>query len=74
MCKQECVTCKYAEWDYCEGVGPGYPRGFSCGCGCDIPDSRVAEVYEEYGEAIPYDWNDEWGGTIDCPFWEDVDE
>lgn len=74
MCKQTCDSCKYAEMDYCEGVGPGYPRGFWCVSGCNIPDSRVAEVYEEYGETIPYDWNYEWGDTIDCPFWEDADE
>lgn len=71
---RDCASCRYAEREYCEGVGPGYPRGFWSVCGCNVPDSRISYVYKYAEEPISEEWNDEWGDTIDCPFWEDADE
>ena len=59
--QKRCENCIYAEWDYCEGVGGGYPRGFWAICGC-----RCTDLVED-------EWDDEWGDTKDCPMWKEDD-
>ena len=70
-----CETCKYAEWEYCEGAGPGFPRGFNAICGCRREeDESVFDVLAENGYDVD-DWESgEIGDTKPCPLWEEYIE
>ena len=57
-----CQSCKWAEHEYCEGAGPGFPRGFDAICGCLNPKAENME------------WDDDWGEDKDCPIWEEYIE
>ena len=70
-----CETCKYAEWEYCEGAGPGFPRGFNAICGCKREeDESMFDVLAESGYDVD-DWESgEIGDTKPCPLWEEYIE
>ena len=55
---KHCETCKYAEWETVDTDRGSYES--ICGClNEEIPDNN---------------WNDEWGDTEDCPYWEEEEE
>ena len=75
MCTRDCQTCKFAEWEYCEGYAGGYPRGLWSVCGCLITEDekRKIEDMARYDDVeIPEEWDNEWGDTKDCPYWREV--
>lgn len=73
MIEHRCETCKYAEKEFVEGVGPGI-RGYWGICGCKYEGRQPDEFYtqlEENGISAD-DWdNGEVGETIECPFHEE---
>lgn len=74
MIDKRCQTCKWAEWEYCEGVGPGI-RGFWGICGCQAEaEKETFDILEQNGITEEV-WNSgEVGDTIECPVWEEVKE
>lgn len=72
---KECRSCKYAEWEYCDGAGPGSPRGFWAICGCNrAEDEDAFDILAENGYSID-DWESgEIGDTKECPLWEETEE
>lgn len=70
--QKRCETCKFAEWDYCEGIVPGSPRGYWVISGCTMTASQQKEIEDDAendGEPIPKEYDDRWGDTKDCPYW-----
>ena len=66
MCNKTCDRCKYAEWDYVDAYYGGYWAVDGCNMPEDAPitdDSLILNADE--------DWNDEWGDTKDCPYFEE---
>lgn len=55
-----CDKCKYVTWDFAVAYGGGY-RFVD---GCDLPAEKIN---------IDEDYDDEWGDTKDCPYWEEIE-
>ena len=60
-----CTLCKYAEWDYVDA----YRGGYWAVCGCNMPsDAPITD--ETLITSDDEDWNDEWGDSKDCPYFD----
>ena len=71
MCTGLCNNCKFAEWDYADAYG----GGFSFISGCKLSFAEIIDKerqLEEDGVEIDESNSDEWGNTVECPYWEEA--
>lgn len=71
MCKGYCTECKFADWD----SESAYGGDISFVCGCKLSLEEIVEKEQQLAEdgiEIDESNSDEWGDTVECPYWEEA--